>query len=267
MTHKRNFDTPDLTVEGLSKALYKSNQMLQKTIHERDEFFANISHDLRSPVTAIHNSIEYLQSLDHISEQDIKSALPLLYERTLVLEKMINDIFFLTRLDSSESLLHMEVIPAAAFLEDFYFMCDANPLYHDRRLILDVPEDLSVSVLIDPAYLKRVLDNLYSNALKYTQQNDSITLSASITPDHFVRISVSDTGRGISAANTDRIFERTYMESSARTPSEHSGAGLGLAICKSIIEKHGGKIWCESDAEHHPGSIFTFTLPVHNNPQ
>lgn len=261
---KRNFSSPDLTVEDLSRALYRSNQKLKQTIQERDEIYANISHDLRSPITAIHNSIEYLQSLDHITEQDINSTLPLLYERTLALEKMINDIFLLTKLDSSDSMLHMENIPAAEFLEDFFFMCDADSKYSDRNLVLDISENLNVIIHIDPAYITRVLDNLFTNALKYTHTGDTITLSAhlSITHKNTLQVSVTDSGIGIPPSDIKKIFQRTYMTSSARTPSEHSGAGLGLAICTSIVNKHGGNIWCESNAALHPGSCFSFTLPL-----
>lgn len=263
---KKAFQQPDLTIEDLSKALYESNITLQKTMQERDEIYANISHDLRSPITAIHNAIEYLMSLDRISEQDIRTVLPLLQERTLVLEKMINEIFLLTKLDSSTSLLHMKNIPLTGFLEDFFFSCNADSKYQNRKLILDLPENFNITVCIDTAYMTRVLDNLFSNALKYTHDGDSITLSAHIDSpvdsSPAAIITVSDTGIGIASNETDKIFSRTYMSSSARTPSDASGAGLGLAICKSIIEKHNGIIWCQSDSNQHCGSTFFIRLPL-----
>ena len=107
---KKSFEAPNLTVKNLSRALYDANQKQSEIIRERDEIYANISHDLRSPITAIHNAIEYLQSLDHISEEDIKATLPLLAARTEMLEYMIEEIFLLTKLDSSSDMFHFEVV-------------------------------------------------------------------------------------------------------------------------------------------------------------
>lgn len=258
---KKDFKTPDLTIEDLTLSLYNVNQKLQQTIRERDEIYANISHDLRSPVTAIHNSIEYLQSLEHVTEKDIQSVLPLLYERTLILEKMINDIFLLTKLDSADSLLHMKDIPARDFLEDFFFMCDADTKYNDRNLILDVSESLSATICIDPIYMNRALDNLFSNALKFTHSNDTIKLSATYKAS-YLQIVVSDTGIGIDPHELENVFRRSYMTSSARTPSVSSGAGLGLSICKSIVEKHNGTIKCKSNPAKYHGSHFIIELPA-----
>lgn len=270
MHKKSKFTEPELSVEDLSRSLYEVNKKLDKTIRERDEIFANISHDLRSPITAIHNSIEYLQSLDHIADEDLAQTLPLLYDRTIVLEKMINEIFLLTKLDSSDTLLHFYTVPVADYLEDYYYSLDADSQYDTRDLHLDlsaISGQLCFSV--DPDYLKRVFDNLFANALRYTSAGDQITLSAVYVPNGLhlsspsVVITVADSGVGISPEDLPRIFERTYTVSHSRTPSDKSGAGLGLAICQSILQKHNGTIWCTSDGNHH-GCQFLMELPVEN---
>ena len=266
-TEKNSFQEPELAVEDLTNALYQVNLKLDQTIRERNEIFNNISHDLRAPITAIRNAVEYLESLDHISEADINETLPLISKRTLLLEKMINDIFLLTKLDSQPALMHPEPICAGVFLEDFYYNnCFSDSKFQDRVLTLNVPESFEYPVMIDPFYMTRVLDNLVNNALKYTSGNDSIVLSASYQPADIhlccpaVQIIISDTGVGISRENLPHIFERTFMSSSARTPSAHSGAGLGLAICSKIIDLFHGTIWCEST--ENAGSSFFIVLPL-----
>lgn len=266
---KLSFQEPELTVSDLSKALYETNRKLDQTIRERDEIFSNISHDLRAPITAIHNAIEYLESLDHISEEDIHDTLPIISERTQILEQMINEIFLLTKLDSQTSLLHPEKLCIGAFLEDFFYnSCDADSRFQNRQLVLDVPEAFNYELMLDPFYMTRVLDNLFGNALKYTSAGDTISLSASLhtctnnsgSDTAYIQLAVSDTGKGICKEDLPHIFERTYMAVSARTPSENSGAGLGLTICKRIIELMRGRIWCES--QEGKGSHFYIELPL-----
>ena len=267
-SHKKKYHEPSLNVEDLTSSLYSATQKLNQTIRERDEIFANISHDLRSPITAIHNSIEYLQSLDHITESDIRSALPLLSERTLTLENMINNIFLLTKLDSAESLMKFETIPAVAFLEDFYYSRENDTKYIDRHLTFNVPENLHGCIYIDPVYMQRVLDNLFENALKFTDKGDQITLSAAPLKKGnrlnkaVMHITVENTGKAIAPSDLPNIFNRTYMSSESRTPGSHSGAGLGLSICNSIIQKHNGIIWCESDPAIKKGCSFHIELPL-----
>ncbi|MCR5777336.1 MAG: HAMP domain-containing histidine kinase [Lachnospiraceae bacterium] len=256
---KKSFEAPNLTVENLSRALYDANQKQSEIIRERDEIYANISHDLRSPITAIHNAIEYLQSLDHITEADIKATLPLLAARTEMLEYMIEEIFLLTKLDSSSDMFHFEAVPAAAFLEDFFYMCEADDRFANRDMQLNIADNCDVDINIDVIYMKRVLDNILKNALAHTSSGDSIILSAKRTGD-MLKISIENNGEPILAKDLPNIFKRTYMASNSRTPGSTSGAGLGLSICKSIIEKHGGQISAYSDGIK--GSCFYVELPV-----
>lgn len=259
---KKSFKKPELSVEDLSHALYESNIKLTNTIQERNEIYANISHDLRSPITAIRSSIEYLQSLENPSKEELSSALNLMSERSLVLEKMINDIFLLTKMDFSTYNLNFVSIPIIPFLEDIFFSYDEDPKYSDRKLILDVDDSFEATVSIDVDNMKRVLDNLFNNALKFSTSGDSITLSAKPSAEgDQVLISIADSGIGISKENLENVFNRSFRVSDARTPNAHQGAGLGLSICKSIVEKHNGTIWCCSEGQDK-GSTFIISLPT-----
>jgi len=264
---KAEFVKPELTVEELSIALYYANQKLNQTNNEliqmqkeQAEVYANISHDLRSPITAIKNSMEYLLTLDTLDSEDFLPTISLMHHRVDYLEQLINDLFLLSSIDSSQKDLQFETVKIGIFLEDFFFTCEADRKYANRCLCLNVPEDLPYMVSIDCKMLIRVLDNLFSNALKYSSDESSITLTAVPKDNSTILISVADTGFGIAIEYLAKIFDRTYMVSSARTPGQFSGCGLGLAIAKSVIENHGGNIWCESQLGK--GSIFKFTLPV-----
>lgn len=263
---KSEYIKPELTIQELSEALYqvnkklkKSNEDLLQSQRELTEVFSNISHDLRSPVTAILNSVEYLLSVDTMDMNEIRSIIKLMHGRAIYLDQLINDIFILSAIDSSNKVFHYEKVNIGMFLEDYFFCCKADRKYDKRSLSLEVPEYFPYMVMIDCKMMLRVLDNLLTNALHYSEEGASIVLSAEAMDNGTVLASVTDTGHGIAPEHLSRIFDRTYMIESARTPGKYSGCGLGLAIAKSIIVNHGGKIWCES--EKGRGSSFKFTLP------
>lgn len=267
-THKKHYDKPQMTIDELSSALYTSNEQLKQRNKElleaqqsRNEMFANISHDLRSPITAIRSSIEYLTSLDHISEEDLQTTFKLLTTRIVSLESLINDIFLLTGLDNNAFQFEYETVNIGVILEEYYFSCEADNKFDERRLELVVPEQFAYFVHIDTKRFIRVLDNLFTNALKYSRVGDAISLGAS-KEDKEVLIWVKDSGIGIEPRLCDKIFERSYKVAAARTPKEASGAGLGLSIARTIMDKMEGRIWCESDLGR--GSTFYMTLPVFN---
>lgn len=264
---KTEFVKPELTVEELSLALFQVNQKLDQTNKalvkakkEQEEIFANISHDLRSPVTAIRNSVEYLLSLETLDSEDAFPLLSLIDRRVAYLEQLIEEVFLLVMVDSMKQPLQREEINIGMFLEDFFFQCEADLKYAKRKLTLQVPEAFPYFVSIDCKMMFRVLDNLFSNALKYSRENASISLSATLSDKNHILISVSDTGVGIAKEHLNQIFNRTYMVSGSRTPGQYTGCGLGLAIAKSIVENHGGTIFCESEVGK--GSTFSFTLPA-----
>ena len=262
---KKKFESPNLTAEELSAELVVTNLKLTKA-HEqllkeekiRNEMFSSISHDLRSPITAIKNAVELLSDMQEYPPDQVKPLLQLINSRVDTLEQLINDIFFLVSLDNQCVQMDMQTISLGFFLEDFFYSRELDTYYNARNLQLAVPEDLDVMVTVDPHKLTRVLDNLLSNARKYSHDGDRITLGADKTDDT-VTVYVEDTGIGIATEYLSRVFERCFTVEKARTPGI-SSTGLGLSITKSIIEQFSGKIWCESTLGK--GSRFSFTLPI-----
>lgn len=263
---KKKFELPNLTVEKLSEELVianlkltQANEKLRQAEQARSEMFSNISHDLRSPITAIKNSVEILSDMAEYSPEKVKPLLAIMNRRIDTLEQLINDIFLLVSLDNNCKKMHLEPLPIGFFLEDFFFCREADSYYADRTLLLNVTEDLKTLVLVDPHELERVLDNLFTNAYKYSNEGDTISLATKLENDRVI-VSVSDTGIGIAKEHITKVFDRCFIAEKARTPSA-SSTGLGLSITKSIIEHFNGSIWCESSLGE--GSTFSFSLPIY----
>jgi signal transduction histidine kinase len=263
---KTAFKEPELTVEDLSIALHRANLKLievnKKLIESekrRCELLANISHDLRSPLTTLRGYVEYLLNFYNPDEQEVLTTLNKMHKKVLSLDYLINEILLFTKLEALDEKVKLEPIKIERFLQDFFNSCLVDTKYSQRRLSLSIPEDFPYYVLLDPEMFIRVLDNLFINALKFSDQNDEIILEAELS-GRDILISVSDTGIGIDQKNISRIFERTFMVSSSRTPEERTGCGLGLSIASEIVKKHNGQIWCESTFGR--GSTFYLSLPL-----
>ena len=268
---KKKFQKPEVTIAHLTAELIttntklkEANEQLLKEKEIRNEMFANISHDLRSPITTIRNSIEYLLSLKNpettILLEQLDPILTLMEKKIISLDSLINDIFILSSLENETISFQIETIEIGMFLEDYFYSCVTDPKFNTRHLHLDVPIDFAVSVHIDILQMRRVLDNLFTNALKYSAPEDSITLGA-YQKEQNVIIYLKDTGIGIPEEDLPKIFYRSYTVSKARTPGNNtSGTGLGLAIVKNIIQILNGSVCCQSQSG--TGSTFFISLPI-----
>ena len=267
---KNTFSSPEIkqqSIEELSRQLletttqlYHANAQLKKEQAERQEMLANLSHDLRAPITAIRSCIDYLTSGKITTKEELDSSLQLIHRRTLTLENLIQDMYFLFCVEDTARTLHYEEVDAAPFLETYFYdlLCDTR--YEEKNLSLELDTGLRCRVSIDVQKMIRVLDNLFNNAAKYSPAGADITLKAELSANSdYLSVSVTDTGYGIPEDAVDHVFGRTYTVSSARTPNSSTGSGLGLAIVKAIVERHGGTVQCKST--EGKGSCFSFTLP------
>lgn len=271
---KNLFNAPGIesnTIETLSAKLLevtdllsKSNEKLKNEQKEREEMLANISHDLRAPITAIRSAIDYLTSNQELSKEDVNSSLQLIDRRTATLETMIQDMYYLFCVEDTSKELHFEIVDAAVFLEEYFYDAIVDSRYDTHHMVLDIEPALKCKINIDVQKMVRVLDNLFTNAAKYSHATSTITLKAYFNQEKEVLantlcIEVIDNGIGIPPEALQDIFNRTYTVSSSRTPNSTTGSGLGLSIVKAIVERHGGSVTCGS--EFGKGSIFTIHLP------
>lgn len=272
---KKKYEKPQISREQLERELldanerlWLANKKLQQEERMRTEFLSNLSHDLRSPLTAIFGSVEYLKTGD-VPQKEQEEVLELMSRRLRSMQTLINDIFLLSKLESSEQNMQPQKIDAGMFLEEFFYDCEADAKYDDRELRLSLSEETH-AINIDPESFLRVLDNLFTNALKYSDSGSFIELCSeykavdaadkdSLGTSCLLEITVADNGIGIRPEDLEHIFERSYRASKSRTTGD-SSSGLGLAIAKSIVEKHGGSIRCESRLGE--GSRFIITIPA-----
>lgn len=257
---KKPYIKPEITKEELREMLIAANEKLEQANErlirqekERTEFFANLSHDLRASLNVISGAVELLREEESTGDGELLSMIA---ARCGFMQRLVEDMFFLAKLDSRAAGISLRAVDLRAFLEDYFFTLKADKGFQDRELILKLPEEFSAKAEMDPKMITRVLDNLFSNARKYSEKGDAVILRASEGESSFT-VCVRDHGQGICAEDLPRIFERTFRSSRARTPEEGS-SGLGLSIAKGIVEACGGQMSCES--EEGKGSVFCFTL-------
>jgi two-component system sensor histidine kinase VicK len=224
----------------------------------RREFVANVSHELRTPLTTIKS---YLEALDDGAMEDPQLAARFLGVTRSETERMIRlvtDLLHLSRLDSNQAVLTKESTRIADMLEEVADRFSFQLQQRGIRIVIRIEPGVS-KILLDRDKIDQVLDNLVSNAIKYTPDEGSIQVTARAVDRDSMEITVQDTGVGIPKKDLERIFERFYRVDKARSRNM-GGTGLGLSIAREIIKAHGGTI--ELDSEFGQGTRVTFTLPI-----
>lgn len=242
-------------VNGLITVLHDITEQ-EKIDMERQEFVANVSHELRTPLTTMRS---YLEALADGAWQDEKIAPTFLNVTQMETERMIrlvNDLLQLSKMDSQDYELNKEFVSFNKFFNRIIDRFEMSKSQH-VDLIRILPEK-QYYVEIDTDKLTQVIDNIISNALKYSPDGGNIRFGFTVQ-DMMLKAIISDDGMGIPKENVGRIFDRFYRVDRARARSM-GGTGLGLAIAREMIEAHGGKIWAES--EEGVGTTVFFTLPL-----
>jgi two-component system sensor histidine kinase GlrK len=260
-----NFKT-DVHVQAPSDLadLVESVGSMAKRLQELDdlkaEFVSHITHELRSPLTAIHAGTQLLlEEIPGPVSQPQRETLQLMVESSRQLIDMISSLLDLSKIDAGMMEYRIASTDIKRVVET---AINKIKLLADRehiRIVVEAPRG-PLFVKVDDNRIQQVLDNLLSNALKFSREGASIHVK--LEPDYkarTLRISVSDTGRGIAPEALPRIFERFYQGAS-RARTGVSGTGIGLALAKRVVEAHGGKIWAES--ELGKGTTMTFVLPL-----
>lgn len=241
-------------VNGLIAVLHDNTEQ-EKIDMERREFVANVSHELRTPLTTMRS---YLEALADGAWQDPELAPNFLNVTQTETERMIrlvNDLLKLSKMDSSEADLSREMVEFGVFFNriiDRFEMSKSQNVSFERK----VPKS-QYFVEIDTDKLTQVIDNIISNALKYSPEGGKVRFSVREKEGELL-VSISDEGMGIPKENVERIFDRFYRVDRARSRAM-GGTGLGLAISKEMINAHGGKIWAQS--RYGKGTSIHFTLP------
>ena len=241
----------------MSTALQYSLDELQKTDDFRKEMIANFSHDLRTPLASIKGYLELLLASNSKKEQapaDQKKYTEIAYKESLRLERLINQLFELSKLESGHVKLKTEFLFLPELSQDVFSKYQEVLKEKNIRFITEFRDNLH-TISADISWIDRLLQNLMDNAIKFTQENGFIKFTI-FEKDNFQHLKVCNSGIPIPADELSHIFDR-YFKSNQQTT--HHGTGLGLAIVKKIVELHHGKVWAEcADGI----TTFRFTLPL-----
>ena len=249
-------------IDELGQQFNAMSEKINKQIHElmridgmRREMVANVSHDLRTPLTTMRGYLETLLLKDEeLSAEEKKQYLETALSHSQHLGKLVEELFELARLDSCDSVVYSEPFSMGELVQDitqtFLLRAQQKSIQLDAILNPEAP-----LIYGDIAMLQRVLENLLENGLRHTPEGGRISVSVNVDSGNVV-VQITDTGCGISAEDLPRIFERFYQQDINRTGSNN--AGLGLAIVKRILELHGSAIKVRSEINR--GTTFSFQM-------
>jgi signal transduction histidine kinase len=240
-------------VGQLAAAFNRMSAELEDLERSRRDLVANVSHELKTPITAIRAHLENLA--DGVEEADPRTFQVMLAQ-TERLTRLVDQLLDLSRLESGEVPFQREVVAVAPLVARVISEITIGRAISDVRLEANVRDEVAAEA--DPERIHQVLFNLVDNAVRFTPPGGEIRITAR-QQDGRVQVRVADTGVGIAAEHLPRVFERFYRVDASRSRDD-GGTGIGLAIARSIVEGHGGRIVAESDPGH--GSTFTFDLPA-----
>jgi PAS domain S-box-containing protein len=225
----------------------------------KDEFLSHVSHEIRSPLSAImqFTAIVLNELAGKINEEQ-REYEQIVLQNARQLQSMIDDLLEVTRLENGKLRVDLEILSVSEIVADTLNTHHGNACAKGVSLSFELPQNLPAAYA-DPVRFRQILSILADNAIKFTPFGGSvrITVRPWETSAEFLYIEVSDTGCGIDTKNVEKIFERLYQ-----TPDQRNrqGLGLGLFICRELVTRQGGQIWVQSTLQK--GSTFSFTLPI-----
>ncbi len=232
--------------------------VLQRTDALRAALLSSVSHDLRTPLASIKAAASSLLQEDVQWDEETKRSFARSIEREADrLNRLVGNLLDMSRIEDGALKPEKELYTLPELIQDV--LGRLKPLLGDRIVRTQVPADLP-PVEQDYMQIDQVLTNLIENAVRYTPKDSPIEVSAHCEGAHIV-ISVADRGPGIPAGDLERVFDKFYRVLDGKHPTVHpSGSGLGLAVCKGLVEAHGGRIWAE--LRKGGGVIFSISLPL-----
>ena len=233
-------------------------EILQRTDSLRTALLSSVSHDLRTPLTSIKAAASSLLQEDVLWDRQAMHSFAAVIERQADrLNRLVGNLLDMSRIEEGALKPEKEWYSLNALVQDV--LDRLQPLLEERPVIMHLPADLP-PLEIDYLQIDQVLTNLVENVVRYTPAATPVEIST-LHVDEYIQLSVADRGAGIPVADLERIFNKFYRVLDDKGTSNYAnGTGLGLAVCRGLVEAHGGRIW----AEQRPGggAIFFVTLPV-----
>jgi signal transduction histidine kinase len=243
--------------EGARRAMAQQNKRLRELDRLKDEFLSLVSHELRTPLTSIRGYLELALEEDSGElSPDQRRFLQAVQRNSSRLLRLVGDLLFVAQADAGRLSLEQGKVDIAGLVAECVEA--AQPAAREKAIVLSLSASPVPAFVGDRGRLAQVLDNLVSNALKFTPEGGSVSVQTSSEGDH-IAVEVTDTGIGIALEDQPRLFERFYRTTAAAQQAI-PGTGLGLAIVKAIVEAHGGRITVSSTEGY--GTTFRVELPL-----
>lgn len=258
---RSNLKRLEQTVRDLERAEAELQRSRAQELALKDRFISHVSHELRSPLTAIYGFVTLLlDGLVGPLNEEQRGSLGIVLRNTLQLKEMIQDLLELTRSKAGKLRVEPRALRVEEPIEDILraarLTAEGKGIQVEAEVAAELPP-----LVADPVRLRQILSNLVENAINHTPAGGRISIRAEIDPSDagLARLSVTDSGCGIAAEHCERVFEHLFQVEHG-FDAGRKGLGLGLAICKEVVRRHGGRIWVESEVGR--GSSFFFTLPL-----
>ncbi len=241
----------------LDDSLNRAKEMAENALAVKDEFTSTVSHELRTPLASIKSSIDILDTeVPGKLTTDQKTFIKRVKTNIDRLARLINDVLDLSKLESGKIALNLMPVRPELLIQEVVESHQSMANSKGLKIVTKCAEDLPI-LIADRDRLNQVLNNLISNALKFTKEGQ-IVVSVNVDEKHFMLFCVSDTGIGIKEEDLPKLFQKFQQVGGAH--QQVGGTGLGLAICKQIIAKHRGRMWIRSQFGN--GSEFYFIIPI-----
>jgi signal transduction histidine kinase len=254
-------------VKALAKSFNKMGEQVQASQHSQRDFIANVSHDLKTPITSIQGFAQAIMDGTVTDPVSLKQAAQVIYAEAGRMHRMVLDLLELARLDSGIADFERDQLNLNEILHGV--VNNFLPLAKESQVELKEDYNSLPAIAGDGDRLAKVFTNLMDNAIKFTPPGGDVMVLTS-QEDSWVEIVISDSGPGIPISELDRVFERFYQTDKSRRGGMTRGVGLGLAIAQEIVQAHGGTIAAHNRNEDNLsqrvsadfGSVFFIRLPV-----
>jgi signal transduction histidine kinase len=243
--------------KNLEERVRQRTKEVEKLLKQKDEFITQLGHDLKNPLGPLINLIPLLEEQESNSAK--KEMLTVLHRNADYMKNLVVKTLELAVLNSPNTKFSIETLNL--FKEVNHIIENKKILFDDNNIKISNKINHAFSVKADRLRLEELLTNIFENSVKYSQNGCNITIDAENTND-FVTISIADNGIGMTKDQIERIFNEFYKADSLR--HDIQSTGLGMSICKRIVEKHCGRIWVESPGPGHGTTVF-FTLPAESS--
>ncbi|WP_396266095.1 sensor histidine kinase [Halobacillus salinarum] len=243
--------------EAMRQQLKQSTEVQLQYEENRKELIANITHDLKTPITSIKGYVEGIRDGVASSPEKMDRYTQTIFTKADEMDRLIDELFLYSKLDLKRVPFQFETIDLRSFFQDYLEDLQLELPQQNTRIYFDDNPSEDYSAVADRDNLKRVVNNIIQNSLKYMDKDEKHIEIKLEHKKEFVLTAIQDNGKGMDGNTIRQLFERFYRGDPSRN-KDTGGSGLGMAIAKRIIEEHGGDIWAES--ELGKGTTIFFTL-------